>query len=236
MSDLRQPAPSISADIVERRRYRRVDLPLKARFLGQNGEERPCLVINVSAGGALLRANSPPREGENVVLYIDEVGRFEGRVIRSTAHEFAVDYRGRRSKTRRTADSLTLTLNNGSAGPDRRAAPRIKTDARAVVRLESGEVQFCSIMDISLTGASIEIDPRPPLGAQITLGKMAAKVVRRHEKGVGVVFSGPAQRMEDAINAAGADVKEGAYPTSPGVDGPRLAGPFGKKGAAAPTS
>jgi len=221
----------MSADIVERRRYARVDLPLKARFLSENGEERPCLVINVSAGGALLRAALPPKEGESVVLYIDDVGRFEGRVVRSTPNEFAVDYRGRRSKTRRTADALTLTLNNRSSWSSARAAPRIKTDARAVVRLENGEVRFCSIMDISLTGASIEIDPRPPLGAEITLGKMTAKVVRRHERGVGVVFSGPAKRMEDAINEISAG--DGAYPVAPSVDGPKLAAPFGKKSASA---
>jgi hypothetical protein len=219
--------PRITADIVERRRHSRADLPLKARFLGESGEERPCLVINVSAGGALLRAVLPPREGENVVLYIDEVGRFEGRVVRSTPNEFAVDYRGRRSKTRRTADALTLTMNSCSAWPDRRATPRIKTDARAVVRLENGEVQFCSIMDISLTGASLEIDPRPPLGAQITLGKMSAKVVRRHDRGVGVVFSGPAPRMEDALNEAASGSAVGVYPVESA--GPKLAGPFGKK-------
>ena len=228
MAETKQQAPGISADIIERRRHARVDLPLKARFLGLSGEERPCVVTNVSAGGALLRATAPPREGEDVVLYIDEVGRFEGRVIRSVGSEFAVDYRGRRSKSKRTADALTVMLHNRATGSDRRAAPRIKTEARAIVRLENGEMQPCSILDISLTGASIEIDPKPALGAVITLGKMTAKVVRRHDKGVGVVFSGPARKMEDAINesAAGADSFQ---PVRPAASGSNLASPFGKK-------
>lgn len=228
MAETKQNAPSISADIIERRRHARVDMPLKARFLGEDGEERPCLVTNVSAGGALIRATAPPREGENVVLYIDEVGRFEGRVLRAAGNEFAVDYRGRRSKNRRTADALTVMLHNRAAGAAHRAAPRIKTEARAVVRLESGEMQPCSILDISLTGASLDIDPRPPLGAIITLGKMTAKVVRRHEKGVGVVFSGPARRMEDVINqsAAGADA---LHPVRTKDAGANIASPFGKK-------
>jgi hypothetical protein len=228
MSDARKPVPTISADIVERRRHARVDMPIKARFLGEDGEERPCLVSNVSAGGALVRAASPPKEGENIVLYIDEIGRFEGSVIRSVGTEFAVDYRGRRAKSKRTADALTVVLNNRPLASDRRASPRIKTEARAVVRLENGEMVPCSILDISLTGASIEINPRPPLGSMVTLGKMHAKVVRRHEKGVGVVFSGPAKKMEEAINDASGDPGR-LQPVGSASDGARIASPFGKK-------
>lgn len=229
MAESKQDVSNIFDDVIERRRHARIDLPLKARFLGASGEERPCVVTNASAGGALLRAPVPPREGEEVVLYIDEVGRFEGKVIRSAGNEFAVDYRGRRSKSKRTADTLTVLLHNRAAGgPDRRAAPRIRTEARAVVLLETGEMQPCSILDISLTGASIEIDPKPPLGAVITLGKMTAKVVRRHEKGVGVVFSGPAKKMEEALNqsAAGGD---GFQPVKSARPGANVASPFGKK-------
>lgn len=228
MPDSKQPVPTISADIIERRMHARADVPIKARFLSESGEERPCLVTNVSAGGALLRAAAPPKEGENVVLYIDDVGRFEGRVIRSVGSEFAVDYRGRRSKSKRTADALTVVLNHKPRASDRRASPRIKTEARAVVRLEDGEMVPCSILDISLTGAAIEIHPRPPLGSIVTLGKMQAKVVRRHEKGVGVVFSGPARKMEDAIIQTAGDPSQ-FQEVSGASDGAPVASPFGKK-------
>ncbi|HXI87773.1 MAG TPA: PilZ domain-containing protein [Parvularculaceae bacterium] len=215
--------PAASEDPIERRRHNRVDLRLKARFLTHDGVERPCLIINISAGGAFCRAVSPPPENEPVVLYVDQVGRFEGKVVRSGRHSFAVDYRGRRAKSNRTADAITLALHGEHSG-HRKAAPRIKQDAPAFIVFESGETQPCAILDISLTGASIEIDPRPPLGARITLGKMAAKVVRRHEKGVGVVFSGPAKRMEDAIDQA-TGVIDVAEP------GANIAGSFGRKGA-----
>jgi len=211
----------------DRRRHMRIDAPLKARYLGADGEERPCLVVNISAGGALLRAISPPAESESIVLYIDEIGRFEGKVVRAGKHSFAVDYRSRRSKTARTADALTLTVNQPrESGAAQRAAPRIKHDEPAMVTLENGEQVPCSIIDISLTGASIEIDPRPPLGAKLTLGKTSAKVVRRHEKGVGVIFSGPAARMEDAVKGVASDDPRGA-------GGADLATSFGRKGFSA---
>jgi hypothetical protein len=218
-------APPAGDDPADRRRHARIKVPLKARFLTEDGEERPCLVANISAGGALLKAKVVPKEGDYVVLYIDDVGRFEGKVVRSGEHVFAVDYRGRKSKSKRTADALTAAAATRGSRIDRRAAPRIKQDSPAIVTLETGETLSCSILDISLTGASIEIEPRPPLGMQLTLGRMSAKVVRRHEKGVGVVFSGPARRMEDAIGAATVALED--------EDGAEIARAFGRKGLTA---
>ncbi len=214
------PSTELSPD--ERRRHRRVGLTLKARVLKADGEEEPCLVVNISAGGALLKAVNPPQAGEKVVVYIDDVGRYEGLVIRSAKHHFAVDYRARKAKTRRAADNLTHALNTQHMRLDRRATPRIRQDEPTVLTLESGESFACEILDISLTGASIAIDPKPALGAIVTIGRTPAKVVRRHEKGVGVVFTGAPQKMEEVIEATKSpiDTKSG---------GAGLAPQFGKK-------
>jgi hypothetical protein len=217
------PADAPEQDPSERRRHRRVDFNAKARVLKADGVEEPCLVINASAGGALFKAVNPPAEGDRVVVYIDDVGRFEGFVIRSSKHAFAVDYRSRRAKSRRTADSLTEAVHKRAMSLDRRGTPRIRRDGPAMVTLEDGTVVECQILDISLTGASIAIAERPPLGAPLTIGKMQAKVVRRHETGVGVVFTGAAHHMEDVFAQAEA-------PAAPNQDGAKVAPHFGKKG------
>lgn len=215
--------PDAELDGAERRRHVRIALPLRARFLTADGVEQNCIVVNISAGGALFKAKAPPPESCTVVIYIDQVGRFEGRVVRSGRHSFAVDYRTKRGRAVKTADALMEVMNARGPRHDRRLAPRIRHESHAVVILDSGVAIPCSILDISLTGASIEIEPRPALGTTLTLGKMAAKVVRRHDKGVGVVFSGPAQRMEDAIEETSA----------PDQDGANLARGFGRKGLSA---
>lgn len=221
------PSPaeaSPSAD--ERRRHRRVDLALKARVLKADGEEEPCLVVNISAGGVLLKAVNPPQAGEKVVVYIDDVGRHEGFVIRSAKHHFAVDYRNRPKKAKRAADTLTYALNNKHMRLDRRASPRIKTDEPTVLTLANGDMISCEILDVSLTGASVAVDPKPPLGAAVTVGRMAGKVVRVHEKGVGVVFTGAAAKMEEVIENTKSPIE--TQPTGAG-----LASQFGKKGVSA---
>ena len=206
----------------DRRKHRRIETPLKARFMNEVGDEESCLVVNISAGGALVKTKQPPAFGEFVVIYIDRVGRFEGRVIRSSGTSFAVNYEKKRQRNAKTADSLTELVNLGSRAQDRRTSPRIKQDAPAKVYFEDGRIKDCAILDISLTGASIKISPRPPLGDRLILGRMNAKVVRRHETGVGVVFTGAAERISDVI--------EETAPTAPSQDiGPRVAKPFGKK-------
>lgn len=206
----------------DRRRHFRADIPQKGRFLTDPGEDFPCVVVNLSAGGALLRAKNPPEVGQSVVIYIDDVGRFEGKVIRSGNHSFAVDYRSRRAKSKRTADALIQVMNKTDDNKDRRKAPRIKTDSDATVIFEDGETVPCAIRDISLTGASIELDPAPQLGAQLQLGKMMAKVVRRFDGGVGVVFTGSASHLEEVF--------EGTIEQENATDaGTGLAKTFGKK-------
>lgn len=220
------PSPEDGPATDERRRHRRVGIALKARVLKEDGEEEPCLIVNISAGGALMKAVNPPQAGEKVVVYIDNVGRYEGRVIRSAKHHFAVDYRSRKAKTKRAADSLTYALNTPHMRLDRRINPRIRSDEPTVLTLENGETISCEILDISLTGASVAVEPRPPLGAQVSVGRMAGKVVRVHEKGVGVVFTGAAAKMEDVIENTKSRIE-------PQPGGAGLAPQFGKKGVSA---
>lgn len=210
----------------ERRRHKRVDAPLKGRFLNEYGTEETCIVVNISAGGALLKAKNPPPFGSTVLLYVDQVGRFEGRVIRSDPKMFAVAYEKKRAKSSRTADGLTQVVNRGVKSPDRRGTPRIQHDEPALVYFEDGRAERCAILDISLTGASIEIMPRPPLGARLIVGRMTAKVVRRHDKGVGVVFTGSAKRMDEVITKTAEPL---AYAAPPAPAGAGVAKSFGKK-------
>ena len=206
----------------DRRKHFRVEVPLKARFLNENGKEEACEIINVSAGGALLRSKTPPDFGQSVVLYIDQLGRFEGKVIRSGASSFAISYNRTKQKVARTADHLTQIVNRGKREDDRRTDPRLQHDAPATVQFEDGRTENCAILDISLTGASIQINPRPPLGTKLILGRMTAKVVRRHDEGVGVVFTGSAERMDEVINETSTTEK------TPETGAP-LARSFGKK-------
>lgn len=215
--------PTAAADDgVDRRKFGRVKLPLKARFLDEHQTEQTCTVLNISAGGALMRAKNPPAFGNSVILYIDQLGRFVGKVTRAEKDLFAVSYERRRVKSAQTADDLTQLINRGARVHERRNAPRIRQDSPARIIFEDGKIADCAILDISLTGASIAISPRPPLGARLIVGRMTAKVVRRHEQGVGVVFLGASEKLEQIMTDIAA-----IEPTN--ELGAPVAKPFGKK-------
>lgn len=217
-------SPSYQEDGYEdRRRHARANYRLKARYMGEGGNEYPCVVVNISAGGAMVRTKVAPKENEKVVLYVDSVGRFEGTVIRAGKRAFAVQYQSRRSKTQRTADALIRVLNRGQRGTDRRVTPRIDLNRTVKVTHNDGTHIECAIMDISLTGASLNIDPAPPLGTEMIVGRMKARVVRRHDVGVGVIFLGSTENMDDVISQASGDDTT--------KSGTEIASSFGRKHA-----
>ena len=44
------------------------------------------------------------------------------------------------------------------------------------------------MLDFSLSGASVGTKARPPIGAEVHLGKLRARVMRHHEHGIGLQF------------------------------------------------
>jgi hypothetical protein len=67
-----------------------------------------------------------------------------------------------------------------------RVAPR---NPRSVLQLADGRQYQCRILDLSLSGAAIEIDVRPAIGVQVLLGTTRGQVVRHFEDGVAIEFA-----------------------------------------------
>jgi hypothetical protein len=45
------------------------------------------------------------------------------------------------------------------------------------------------VLDVSISGASVETEARPAIGAEVVLGKLRARVVRHHVVGLGLEFT-----------------------------------------------
>src|SRR5690606_24814525 len=50
-----------------------------------------------------------------------------------------------------------------------------------LLQLGDGRQYQCRIIDLSLSGAAVEIDVKPAIGVQVTLGSMRGRVVRHFE-------------------------------------------------------
>jgi hypothetical protein len=66
-------------------------MTLRGRYMLADGREYECRTVDVSAGGIALLGMIKGKIGERVVVYLDEVGRVEGRIVRHFAGCFAIE-------------------------------------------------------------------------------------------------------------------------------------------------
>lgn len=191
MAELHSKLADIVAEAVkvaDNRAHRRVTVPLRVRYLLPDQTEYGGRILNISVGGALIEARPGATQGDKVILYIDELGRFDAEVLRIERDGFACRFIDRRARQKRIADTLTWLLNGGDKLLNRRSAKRIRQEKTATAYFKDGTQQPCIIVDVSTSGASLQIDPKPVIGSQFQIGQMMVRVVRHHDEGVGAEF------------------------------------------------
>lgn len=178
---------------LERRRHQRVRVVLLGRFMLENRQEYPCQSMNISPGGIALLAPVQGHVGERVVIYLEHLGRLEGTIVRHFDLGFAVSMSATRRKQDKLADQLTWLANRHELGlPEDRRHERITPrSASTVVRLMNGKTAAARIIDISMSGAAINVGIPIAIGASITLGSTPGRVVRHFGSGIGIEFLRP---------------------------------------------
>lgn len=175
---------------VERRRHQRVKVDLLGRYMLEDKREFPCQTIDMSPGGVALFAPVKGNIGSRVVVYADQIGRIEGRVVRHLDHGFALRLNVPLIKREKLADQLTWLANRHILGmpEDRRHERLVPRDARSTLRLEDGREYIVKLIDVSLSGAAVKADVQPPLGTLVTVGKTPGRIVRHFAGGLAVEF------------------------------------------------
>ena len=84
--------PSLCTLCDERRSSQHVAVNLLGRYMLENRREFPCQVVDMSPGGMALIAPVSGHEGEQVVAYVDRIGRLEGPITRLFENGFAMDF------------------------------------------------------------------------------------------------------------------------------------------------
>ena len=184
----------------ERRRHQRVKVALLGRYMLSSHREYPCQSLDMSPGGLSLIAPVPAAEGERVVVYLDHIGRVEGNMVRSIPNGFAMTVGATIRKRDKLAAQLTWLANRGVLGlpEDRRHERLAPKNARSMLITEDGVEHECRVLDVSLSGAALNITLDLPIGTPVTLGRSQARVVRHFEKGLAIEFSRP--QNIDALN------------------------------------
>ncbi len=175
---------------VDRRLFQRVKVTLLGRYMLADRREFPCQTLDMSPGGVLLFAPVQARVGERVVVYLDQIGRIEGSVARHVENGFALSLNVPVLKQEKLADQLCWLANRRELGmPEDRRHERIAPrSTRTTLRLPDGREHIAKIIDISLSGAAIKLDARPPMNTVVTVGQTRGRIVRHFEGGVAIEF------------------------------------------------
>lgn len=176
----------------ERRRHQRVKVNLLGRYMLADYREFPCQVIDMSPGGMAVVAPVAGEPGERVIAYVDHLGRLEGKIARLLDNGFAMSISATSRKRDKLAAQLTWLANRQilNLPEDRRHGRFTPRNTTARLILQNGTNVACRIIDLSASGAAVAIAPDllPPVGAAVTIGKTAGRVVRHIENGFAIEF------------------------------------------------
>src|SRR6201996_2590229 len=202
---LAERIPSVRALSDERRRFQRVRVNLLGRYMLADRREFPCQVVNMSPGGMAVIAPVSGAPGERIIAYVDHLGRLEGHIARTVQNGFAMTIGATARKRDKLAAQLTWLANRDilNLPEDRRHDRILPRNPIAVMTLEDGTKMTCRIIDMSLSGAAIAAENRPPLKSMVMLGKVQARVVRNLEEGFALEFVHEqlAETLEDSVTA-----------------------------------
>ncbi|MEO0637199.1 MAG: PilZ domain-containing protein [Pseudomonadota bacterium] len=176
--------------------FNRVQLNTLGRYMLANRSEFACEVFAMSPGDLVVRAPVAGQLGEDVILYLDHIGRIQGKVGEVIEDGFLVEFDATKRKRDVLAAKLTWLANRHelSLPEDRRHDRIIPLDPIVDIILEDGRSYKARLTDLSLSGAAVEIDVRPAIGQRITLGKMSARVVRHSDDGIALEFANVQRR------------------------------------------
>jgi hypothetical protein len=160
----------------------------------------------MSPGSCAMITTIVGRIEERVVAYVDHIGRIEGQVARVYDGGFAMTLTATLRKKDKLAAKLTWLANryNLNLAEDRRHERIIPANPFSRVSLADGREYPCRIIDLSLSGAAVSLEYKPPIGAPIRLGAVRANVIRHFEDGIAIEFAvlQTAESIEENISVA----------------------------------
>lgn len=175
-----------------RRKFPRLKTNLTGRYMLSDRREFECTITDIALGGIGLVGPQRGALGESVVVYIDQLCRVEGEIVRYKESGFALKL----TLTSRKTDKLARHREDirGDKRLDdcldrRHQTPQIESkDPVVLVTLPLGDENECEVLDLSCFGADIKIEDRPAIGTPVQLGQLRGTVVRNIDQGVAIEF------------------------------------------------
>ncbi|WP_188719259.1 PilZ domain-containing protein [Nitratireductor aestuarii] len=170
--------------------FQRVPVSVQGRYMLEDMSEHRCRVTAMSPGDAVLTAGHPGSLGEQIIAYIDHIGRVEGMVLSVDADSFVMSINASERKRDKLAAQLTWLANRHELdlADDRRHDRLVPANPHSFFVTSDGARHPCYIIDVSVSGAALRCEVRPDIGTDVSLSSIPARVARHIPEGVAVSF------------------------------------------------
>lgn len=169
----------------------RVEVAIDGRYMLEDRSEHSCHVVAMSPDDMTVKAERLGEPGEKVIAYLSHVGRVEGIVTQRFDDGFLVRLLASERKRERLAAQLTWLADQPPARQsDHRRHVRVEPrNPASTIRFPDGQEHACRVVDLSVSGAAVEVDVKPAIGLDVVLGTMHGRVVRHFDGGVAIEFA-----------------------------------------------
>ncbi len=172
------------------------------RCMIEDKREFLCHTIDFSSDAVSLATTALGRLGERVVVYLDYIGRLEGRILQPTLSGFVLSIALPGNKREKLAQQLTWLVNRETLGNAARRHERIVPNLKhCILHLCDAKEHLVKIIDISMSGAAIATSLNIPIGLDVVLGSTPGRVIRIFNRSIGIEFDAPLpiEQFDEAI-------------------------------------
>ncbi len=149
--------------------------------------DAPIVLHEASNDGLRFKSDTPPEVGDVVQLRMRGFRDFSAMITGIETGGF-VAMPTLITDIRAFANEIAAISREQAAEAKRRHERVVPEQSSAMVRTPDGSTIRANVIDVSLSGAAIESDLRPPLRSDVSLGKLEATVVRHLPNGFAVEF------------------------------------------------
>ncbi|MGI9374431.1 MAG: PilZ domain-containing protein [Hyphomicrobiales bacterium] len=166
-------------------------LELSGRYMNANQMEFPCTLDSIDLPDLRINTTGEYEPGERVIVYLEELGRLEGDVREETDEGFVLCVDMNKPRLVKINERLKSLQNRkqGENADELRRHPRFSPAKQTShLTLSDGRTYPCEVVDISVSGAAINVDVIPALGTYVMLGKMRGRITRILDTGIAIEF------------------------------------------------
>ncbi len=178
-------------DITDRRTAPRERLTARVQFLLRGNEEYVGELLDISECGAALITNAQAAAGDEIVIYVERVGRLKGSVARNFQRGFAVAFNHSPAHRKTIGKRIAAAIEGRSylRLSEERDAVRIDYNIETMLHLPGQTEPIpCRLANLSQTGCFLRMNVAPPIGTKVIIGKFSGVIVRHCDDGVGIDF------------------------------------------------